>query len=81
MPVALDHGGQPDIIDHLSTGYLAPWSDNRKENALRIAEGILWGINNRNSVIQIMQQSVIEKFAENTVAEKYIRLFRKLLNQ
>lgn len=54
VPVALDHGGQPDIIDHLSTGYLAPWSDNRKENALRIAEGILWGINNRNSVIQIM---------------------------
>ncbi len=81
VPVALDHGGQPDIIDHLSTGYLAPWSDNRKENALRIAEGILWGINNRNSVIQIMQQSVIEKFAENTVAEKYIRLFSKLLNQ
>jgi len=81
VPVALDHGGQPDIIDHLSTGYLAPWSDNRKENALRIAEGILWGINNRNSVIQTMQQSVIEKFAENTVAEKYIRLFRKLLNQ
>ncbi len=81
VPVALDHGGQPDIIDHLSTGYLAPWSDNRKENAIRIAEGILWGINNRNSVIQIMQQSVIEKFAENTVAEKYIRLFRKLLNQ
>lgn len=81
VPVALDHGGQPDIIDHLSTGYLTPWSDNRKENALRIAEGILWGINNRNSVIQIMQQSVIEKFAENTVAEKYIRLFRKLLNQ
>ncbi len=81
VPVALDHGGQPDIIDHLSTGYLAPWSDNRKENALRIAEGILWGINNRNSVIQTMQHSVIEKFAENTVAEKYIRLFRKLLNQ
>lgn len=81
VPVALDHGGQPDIIDHLSTGYLAPWSDNGKENALRIAEGILWGINNRNSVIQIMQHSVIEKFAENTVAEKYIRLFRKLLNQ
>lgn len=81
VPVALDHGGQPDIIDHLSTGYLAPWSDNRKENALRIAEGILWGTNNRNSVIQTMQQSVIEKFAENTVAEKYIRLFRKLLNQ
>lgn len=78
VPVALDHGGQPDIIDHLSTGYLAPWSDNRKENALRIAEGILWGINNRNSVIQTMQQSVIEKFAENTVAEKYIRLLRKL---
>ncbi|MDE7116927.1 MAG: glycosyltransferase [Muribaculaceae bacterium] len=81
VPVALDHGGQPDIIDHLSTGYLAPWSDNRKENALRIAEGIIWGVDNRDSVIQIMQQSVIEKFAENAVAEKYIRLFRKLLNQ
>ncbi len=78
VPVALDHGGQPDIIDHLHTGYLVPWNDNTKENALRIAEGIVWGLENRDLITSDMRRSVIERFAEDSVANRYIRLFRSL---
>ncbi len=78
VPVAFDHGGQPDIIDHLHTGYLAPWCDNPKENALRIAEGIIWGVKNRERIANLMRESVIEKFAEDSVASKYINLFKRL---
>ncbi len=41
IPVALEHGGQADIIEHLKTGWLAPFG-TRDENAARIAEGIIW---------------------------------------
>lgn len=78
VPVALNHGGQPDIIDHMKTGYLAPWSDDVKENALRIAEGIIWGLKNRDTVKDRMQGSVIEKFAEDSVADQYLQLFKNL---
>ena len=76
--MALNHGGQPDIIDHMKTGYLAPWSDDVKENALRIAEGIIWGLKNRDTVKDRMQRSVIEKFAEDSVADQYLQLFKNL---
>lgn len=75
VPVALDHGGQSDIIDHLATGYLVPWSDDMKKNALGIAEGIIWGFDNHERIMAAMQQSVISKFSEDAVAEAYIRLF------
>lgn len=78
VPVALNHGGQPDIIDHMQTGYLAPWSDDIKENALRIAEGIIWGLKNRDIIKDRMQRSVIEKFAEDSVADQYLQLFKNL---
>lgn len=78
VPVALNHGGQPDIISHMQTGYLAPWSDDIKENALRIAEGIIWGLKKRDTIKDHMQRSVIEKFAEDSVADQYIRLFKTL---
>lgn len=78
VPVALNHGGQPDIIDHMQTGYLAPWSDDVKENALRIAEGIIWSLKNRDTIRDRMQRSVIEKFAEDSVADQYLQLFKNL---
>ncbi len=78
VPVALNHGGQADIIDHMHTGYLAEWSDDKKENALRIAEGIIWALENRDAIKTGMHRSVIKKFAEDSVADQYIRMFKKL---
>lgn len=79
VPVALDHGGQSDIIDHLHTGFLAPWSHDRKENAFRLAEGIVWASQNRDNISTEMRQSVTAKFSEEAVAERYLTLFNSLL--
>lgn len=78
VPVALDHGGQSDIIDDGKTGRLVPWSDYREKNALGIAEGIVWALRNRADILDKMRSSVVEKFSEETVAARYLELFRSL---
>lgn len=78
VPVALDHGGQSDIIDDGKTGRLVPWSDYREKNALGIAEGIVWALRNRADILDKMRSSLVEKFSEETVAARYLELFRSL---
>lgn len=78
VPVALDHGGQGDIIDDRKTGRLVLWSDDREKNALGIAEGIVWAMRNRADILDKMRSSVVEKFSEETVAARYLELFRSL---
>ena len=81
IPVALDHGGQSDIIDHLRTGYLAPYSDNLHENAASIAEGIIWASQAPESIRTDMYKSVCDRFSEEAVANKYLNLFYSLLKK
>lgn len=78
VPVALEHGGQKDIIDHGKTGYLIPWSEDVKKNAFGIAEGILWGIRNCERIREDMRKSVTDRFSEQSVVESYINLFKSL---
>lgn len=79
IPVALDHGGQGDIIDHLETGYLAPYSDDPDENATSIAEGIVWAYQAPESVRTKMHKNVCDRFSEEAVATQYISLFKSLI--
>lgn len=74
IPVAIDHGGQRDIIDHLETGWLAQWSDSLEERAANVAEGILWAYNNRhNSTLRKnMRNSVQKKFSAPEVAHRIL---------
>lgn len=82
IPVALNHGGQPDIIDHLSTGYLAQWDQEAGKRASAIAEGILWAStltpDERSATIERMQKSVRDRFSEEAIADQYISLFKTL---
>lgn len=78
IPVALDHGGQSDIIDHLKTGYLASYSDDPQENAVSIAEGIIWASQAPEEVYHDMYKSVCDRFSEEVVAKKYLNLFTSL---
>lgn len=71
VPVAFDRGGQRDIIDHLSTGYLAPWSPDPDERALAIARGIAWALANRPGIIRAMRSSVENRFSYKAVADRY----------
>lgn len=87
LPVALNHGGQPDIIEHLSTGYLAPFHTEKSQNAAEMAAGIMWGTEalatteKATEIRERMRSSVAEKFGEQKVALQYISLFEKLLNE
>lgn len=79
VPVAFDHGGQGDIIDHLKTGYLAPYSEDLTARAASLAEGILWAARQDGGIIQPMRESVESRFSSRSVAASYIRLFEQLL--
>lgn len=94
-PIALDHGGQRDIITHPETGWLAEFHTTQKHgtvspdisaNARAIAEGIsksfsfLSDPQNLAATRRRMRKSVIEKFSESEVADRYIKLFNSLIS-
>jgi len=75
IPVALNHGGQGDIIDHKINGWLAKWNDSPSIRAEGIAEGILWAYSicksDESSVfIDKMRYSVRKKFSSESVIRK-----------
>lgn len=75
--VSFDNSGQTDIIDHKTTGYLARYTDSTD-----LARGIEWVLDNRN---QTMSHACIEKvrtnYSEEIIAQKYISLYKKLLDK
>ena len=72
MPVAFDHGGQSDIIDHLQTGYLAKHPD-----AADLADGILWAAS-RRADRESLHKIAAERFGDRQVARRYIDFFNSL---
>lgn len=74
IPVATDHGGQRDIIDHRATGWLAEWSDCVNTRAERVAEGIVWAYKNKDNadLKQGMRESVEKKFEASEVARRVL---------
>lgn len=81
IPVSFDRGGQRDIVDHLSTGYIAEYSEDISVAARNIVEGILWASGRDEEIIEKMRCSVEEKFSYQSVAEKYKTLFHRLLKK
>ena len=80
IPVSFDRGGQSDIVDHLSTGWLARYSDDVSEGGARLAEGVAWaaGIadnpDSRREMLAGMRKSVRDRFSAEAVADAYLRL-------
>lgn len=84
VPVAFLRGGQADIIDHESTGFLVEWSDDESRRAKNFADGIAWAagaIAADPDLRRRMQASVRDKFAAQSVARKYIGLFENILSE
>lgn len=80
VPVAFDHGGQSDIIDDGSTGFLAPWSDDPAARARSLADAIRSALEASGPEFRArMRRSVEERFASQAVARRFIDLFRNLL--
>lgn len=88
IPVSFNHGGQSDIIEHLVTGYLAEYSKDLNTAAQRIADGIIWAIeqadnidnSNPDNIIARMHNNVYSKFSGTEVARTYKELFDTLTN-
>ena len=74
--VSFDNSGQTDIIDHQINGYLAKYKD-----ADDLAAGIEWVIENRETMhlSEACVKKVKENYTEEIVADKYIELYKSLL--
>lgn len=74
VPVATNRGGQGDIIDHLSTGYLA-----QAGSARDIAEGLRWALCSATVTPEELHGHVSARFSAESVAGRYIGLFNEML--
>ena len=73
LPVTFGQGGQADIVDHLTTGYIAQYKDPAS-----VAAGIEWAIDAGVSR-QFLHNEVERKFAAGKIAKQYIELFNKII--
>ena len=79
IPVSFDRGGQADIVDHLSTGYLAHWDDDIHTAAGRIADGIVWAMQQEPVAMRRrMLDAARSRFSAESVAHAYLDLFARL---
>ena len=76
IPVAFDHGGQRDIIDHTTTGWLVPWDDDPTVRANSLAEGIIGAAAHAGDMqmLKAMRLSVESKFSPQSVTKKILSL-------
>lgn len=67
-PVSFGVGGQPDIIDHKSTGYIAEY-----RNPHDVANGIRWALS-ANLDREHLHHVVRQRFNAESIARKYLSL-------
>ena len=73
--VAFDIGGIPDIVDHLTTGYLA-----RPYCTQDLAQGMIWALSrtSRSQDSAICRNRAIINFCQDRVASQYLRLYEEV---
>jgi glycosyltransferase involved in cell wall biosynthesis len=75
--VAFNIGGMPDMIDHQITGYLA-----RPFEPDDLSGGMMWVLENENrrgTLSQRARQTVVERYALEVVANRYLTLYQSIL--
>ncbi|MBP3349318.1 MAG: glycosyltransferase [Bacteroidaceae bacterium] len=73
VPVTFGNGGQADIVNHLSTGYIA-----RYKSCEDVANGIEWAVT--TSIDRAMlHNEVVNRFSPQVVARRYIDYLSSLL--
>ncbi len=81
VPVSFARGGQPDIIDDGTTGYLAEWSDDQSQAGANIAASIAQAVGlielEGEAMRERMYESVSRKFSAAAVAGAYIALLQR----
>jgi len=72
-------GGIPDMIEHKHNGYLAEY-----KSVDDLAQGICWMLENTSRLIDLGQnarQKVLDNYNYDTVGNKYLKLYKELLNE
>jgi glycosyltransferase involved in cell wall biosynthesis len=72
--VGFNIGGIPEMIDHKENGYVAEY-----KNAEDLADGIIYCIENKEILSKKAREKVLANYSEAVVAEKYISLYKELL--
>ncbi len=76
-PVAgFQTGGIPEMVGHLSEGYIAPQRD-----ADELAKGILYLIDNQKDKSKNARQKALAAYANPLIAARYISLYQRLLSR
>jgi len=72
--VGFNTGGIPEMIDHHKTGYVAEYKSSED-----LAEGINWTLFQApyESLCAASREKAVAEYSEETVAGKYIRLYRE----
>ena len=84
IPVCFRRGGQSDIIEQLSTGFMAEYDSDIYERAKNLAQGIVWAytiVKDEEKLRNIrwkMRKSVEQKFSYENIATRYISLIDSL---
>jgi glycosyltransferase involved in cell wall biosynthesis len=71
--VGFDIGGIPEMIDHHLNGYIATYEDSED-----LAEGILWCLENDQTISTEARKKVENSYAEEIVVRQYVELFQQL---
>ena len=75
--VAFNIGGNSDMIEHQSNGYLAKKQDNND-----LANGILWCLENNqsNRLGKAGRQKVLNNYTYDTIGKQYKLLYESICN-
>ena len=72
--VAFNIGGNGDMIEHQTNGYLAKERDDAS-----LAEGILWCLNNNEQLGKAARAKVLGSFTLEAVGRQYMGLYESVL--
>ena len=75
--VAFDIGGMPDMVTHMTNGYLAPGFDTSE-----LAKGLSWVMEDRQrwkNLSQEARHTVVQSFTLQRSASRYIDLYEEIL--
>lgn len=77
--VGFKTGGIPDMIEHKQNGYLAGY-----KSVDDLVRGICWMLEDKNKLTNLgknARQKVLDNYTYNIVGNKYLKLYKELLNQ
>lgn len=85
VAVSFNKGGQSDIVDHLTTGYLLDYYDSYEKDTESageaFAQGLMWAVDNCKEISRSqLRQVIIDKFSPSVVARRYLSLFERIVS-